>query len=61
MDESTRRNVAMQIQAVKARLPELEKDLADARSAGLGDIVKTQEETLAKLKSFLVKLDAVYG
>jgi len=61
MDSTTRSDIARQIQVAKSRLPELERDIADARKAGLGDVVKTQEETVARLKTFLLQLEKVYG
>jgi len=61
MDSTTRSDIARQIREAKARLPELEKDIADARRAGLGDVVTTQEQTLARLKAFLLALETVYG
>ena len=61
MDAATRTQIREKIVQAKAKIPELEKDLADARKAGLGDIVKAQEATLAKAKQFIANLDAVYG
>jgi hypothetical protein len=61
MDAATRIDIARQIRDAKAKIPDLEKDIQDAKKAGLGDVVRTQEETLEKLKAFLVKLEAVYG
>jgi hypothetical protein len=61
MDAATRTQIREKIVQAKAKIPELEQDLADARKAGLGDIVKAQEATLAKAKQFIANLDAVYG
>ncbi len=61
MDSTTRAQIAVQIQEAKKRLPEIEKDIADARRAGLGDVVRVQEQTLQKLKTFLQQLETVYG
>jgi hypothetical protein len=61
MDSTTRSQIARQIQEAKARLPELEKDIADARKAGLGDVVRVQEQVLQRLKTFLQQLETVYG
>ena len=61
MDAATRTQIREKIVQAKAKIPELEKDLADARKAGLGDIVKAQEATLAKAKQFIANLESVYG
>ena len=61
MDTTTRSDIARQIREAKAKLPELEKDIADARRAGLGDVVQAQEIALARLKAFLQGLENVYG
>ena len=61
MDAATRSQIREKIVQAKARIPELEKDLADARKAGLGDIVKAQEATLEKAKQFIANLESVYG
>jgi len=61
MDAATRSQIREKIVQAKAKIPELEKDLADARKAGLGDIVKAQEATLAKAKQFIANLESVYG
>jgi len=61
MDAATRSQIREKIVQAKAKIPELEQDLADARKAGLGDIVKAQEATLAKAKQFIANLESVYG
>lgn len=61
MDATTRSDIARQIATAKARIPGIAQDISDARRAGLGDVVKAQEETLANLTRFLNRLEEVYG
>ncbi|MFA4835932.1 MAG: hypothetical protein WC749_07695 [Dehalococcoidia bacterium] len=61
MDNETRSRISAQIIDLKSRIPEIERDIGDAKRAGLGDMVKADEQTLIKMKALLDKLQAVYG
>lgn len=61
MDPVTRTQVRLQIQDAKQRIPAIEADIADAKKAGLADVVKAQEIALQKMKDFLTAIEKVYG
>jgi hypothetical protein len=61
MDNETRQKVRDFIAAAKAPIPELEKDIADAKRAGLQDLVKADEDRLRDLKTQIAAMEKVYG
>jgi hypothetical protein len=61
MDPETLKFLQAKIVEAEQKIREAEKDIADARRAGLEEVAKTQEKRLNEIKARLAKLRSVYG